>query len=322
MFHEDDHLLILGATGLFGIHLFKKLDIFHQQYGFLPQITLVTRNKKNITSLPPFLLSCCTVIQHDFLDPVPLSISSEFTHIIHMATTSAADTFNGATQFSKYLLLLNSSLFLRDLLSRGCTTSLLFVSSGVAYGPNHTYREDVLPTLSHLSDNCSLAFGKLNAEYILGMACREFNTSFSIARCFSFISPYLPCDLHYAIGNFVSQAVSDNDITILSDGLDTRSYQHLDDTMDWLIYLLHANSDIVLNVGSDYKITILDLAVLIRSLLNSNSNIQVLGKNQSLHNARRRMYVPDISLATSLGLTNKISLEQSILQLADVCRSS
>ena len=67
MFHEDDHLLILGATGLFGIHLFKKLDIFHQQYGFLPQITLVTRNKKNITSLPHSFFPVAPLFSMTFL---------------------------------------------------------------------------------------------------------------------------------------------------------------------------------------------------------------------------------------------------------------
>ena len=96
------------------------------------------------------------------------------------------------------------------------------------------------------------------------------NTEFKIARCFSFISEYLPCDIHYAIGNFVRDAVNKNDIIIKSDGKDIRSYQDISDAIDWLSFLLNKDFPYkIINIGSDIGITIYDLAVKVKNLLNN-----------------------------------------------------
>ena len=91
---------------------------------------------------------------------------------------------------------------------------LLFVSSGVAYGDDSTYEENANTNINFLDSKNSLAIGKLYSEFLLNSVCEANNTEFKIARCFSFISEYLPCDIHYAVGNFVRDAVNEKDIVI------------------------------------------------------------------------------------------------------------
>jgi len=323
-FSRSDHFLLLGCTGLFGKEI---LNRFFQAFiagDQLPKITLVTRSIDRTLSRYPELKSIASLVEIDFSTSSSLSIDTAPTHILHMANTSAYDTFHGANQFSKYLLLLNSSLAIKSLLDQFRTVRrVLFTSSGVAYGPGSDYMETSLPKVNPSDVSMSLAFGKLTSEFVLSSAITRSSASLCIARCFSFISPWLPTDLHYALGSFVSKAVVNEEIVITSDGSDLRSYQHISDTVDWLLQLLTLpNVPHLINVGSDRSISILELAKLVVKILDSGSKISVLNISNPTDNFRRNCYIPSLSTANSLGLTNSIELEQGILELAQHLRAS
>ena len=72
----------------------------------------------------------------------------------------------------------------------------------------------------------------------------------------------------------------------------------------------------MINVGSDEGISILNLAKKIKSLLNSNAEIILENKMMPDHNARRRNYVPNLERAYELGLSQRTSLEESIIGLS------
>ena len=234
-----------------------------------------------------------------------------------MANMSASDTFNGSSQYSKYLLLSNSINALRGIVKRGTTKKVIFTSSGVAYGSSVSYSEEDDSVINVHDPSYSLGFAKLNAEYLLSMLCSEIDASLSVCRCFSFVSPFLPCDLHYALGNFVNCATTKKDIVIKGDGLDYRSYQHVDDAVDWLLYLLHSDADVpLINFGSDHSISIKDLAFLVRDLVCPDITVNILNLPADPHNFRRTRYVPKLSQASRLGLFNRRKLQPSILELA------
>ena len=65
------------------------------------------------------------------------------------------------------------------------------------------------------------------AEFIARDCCLNGLVDASVARCFSFVGPGLPTDLHYAVGNFVADAITTRKITIEGNGLTQRSYMDL-----------------------------------------------------------------------------------------------
>lgn len=313
---SSHHLLLLGATGLFGRHLLPLLLRHAVESKSPPKLTIVTRNKASVVQQLPLLARHCDFIELDFRSSAEIPGECAYTHILHMASTSAEDTFLGIDHYSKYQLLLNSAVAVRKLILAGTVERVVFASSGVAYGNSASYLESDNPELNHLLPFNSLAFGKLNAEFILNSSVTS-SCILSIARCFSFVSPYLPVDIHYAVGNLVRDAVFGDDITVLSDGLDIRSYQHVDDAIDWILYLLTCDSPPpILNIGSDDAISIADLAERVKAIVNPRAKVKILNKPQLGHNSRRYNYVPNISLARSLGLSNSWSLDASLYQFS------
>lgn len=312
---KDDHLLLLGSTGLFGHHLLPRVQASLDCHNH-PLITLVTRCREKTLQKFPFL-SSINIIETNFLESSTLDLSQAPTHVLHMANMSASDTFNGSSQYSKYLLLTNSVNALRGVVKPGTTKKVLFTSSGVAYGSSDSYSEDDYSIVNVFDSSYSLGFAKLNAEYLLSMLCSEIGASLSVCRCFSFISPFLPCDLHYALGNFVSCAVNYQDIVIKGDGLDCRSYQHVDDAIDWLLFLLHSDASVpLINFGSDHSISIRDLAFLVRDLVCPDISVSIINQPADPHNFRRINYVPMLSKSKELGLFNRRKLGPSILELS------
>lgn len=316
---KNSSLLILGGTGLFAKELLPRLIYFIEAKNIKTIIYITSRSKeKAIEFIPEVKKSYIKFITVDFLVSNEINSDINPKYIIHMATTSADETFNKISQLSKFLVLKNSSEAVAKVIERNNVKRLLFVSSGVAYGNVESYEENTKTCLDYLDSKNSLAMGKLYSEFLLNSVCNANNTEFKIARCFSFISEYLPYNIHYAVGNFVRDAVNKKDIVIKSDGKDIRSYQDVADAIEWLSFLLNKDFPYkIINVGSDIGITIYDLALKVKNLLNKNSKIIVQNNNSSDDNNKRTKYVPSLKLAYKIGLRPRLKLEDSIIKLAE-----
>ena len=66
----------------------------------------------------------------------------------------------------------------------------------------------------------------------------EKNLEAKIARCFSFIGPYLPLDGRFAASDFILDALTKNIITVKGDGKAVRSYLYMADLAQWLWVIL------------------------------------------------------------------------------------
>lgn len=317
--------LLLGGTGFFGQALVEGLTATLSAHGLDARVVVTTRDATRTRHASAcFSHPAVSLIEADFLhqDALPQMVKADY--ILHLATTSARDTHARVAQASKYELLVNATRAVCRQVADHPPARVLFTSSGVIYGPEMPeggFRETTPISIDHLTPASSLAMGKLAAEYMLAASCDAHAVPLSIARCFTFVGPTLPTDLHYAIGNFVRDAAAGQPITIRGDGLDVRSYMHLLDAVAWLCHLLfEPDAPRVMNVGSPEPLSIADLARRVAETVNPGSPVHILGQPPAGDNYRRRAYWPNVELAQSRGLTLTRDLAGSLTELARALR--
>lgn len=228
--------------------------------------------------------------------------SERFDWLIHAATPARTDVTDADM---RSIIIDGTANALRQ--AKKCGASrFMMVSSGGVYGGGLVQAvsetDDLQPTTTY-------GQSKLEAEQ---MAIAS-GLHVLIPRCFAFVGRHLPRNLHFAIGNFMRDALAGRDIVIKGDGSPVRSYMHADDLVEWLFALLERGEPgRVYNVGSDQAISIRDLATLVRDTLGSSSEVKVLGNPVP---GAANYYVPNIDRARNeLGLCIKTDLRESILK--------
>ena len=119
------------------------------------------------------------------------------------------------------------------------------------------------------------------------------------------------------MSKFLSAALSNQDITIYGDGSQTRTFCYVDDNVDACLNAFYNNQIVndVANIGSDYEITILDLASKIIEIAGSKSKIVFLPALKEGDMTRR---CPDITVARQLLNRRMTSLDEGIKKLIEV----
>mgnify|MGYP006103654993 FL=1 len=312
-------ILITGGTGFFGKWFIESIALANINFSLNISLTIITRNKSSFLLTNPNLIkfTFLTIIEGNILEKQ--KIEGDFDYLLHMATTSAYETFNGELDENKINTLQVGTNNIVEFAIRNKIKKFLFTSSGVIYGQSDKeYLSEKDFDKSHIFEGSSgLARGKVLAEKIITQQCQEHDINYKIARCFSFVGPHLPLDIHYAIGNFINDAVQNKPIILKSDGKSIRSYLYIADTIIWLLKLLLSDEEGVFNVGSERKITIYDLAQKVRDLVSPDNDLVMINKKLIEGNFTRDTYVPDTSkIRSSLRVDEWTTLEDSILRTA------
>ena len=200
-----------------------------------------------------------------------------------------------------------------DFAARRGARTLMMISSGGVYG----VQAPELPALAE-DHQCrpvtEYGIAKLDAEKL----CLDSGIArVVVPRCFAFVGPYLNRDIHFAIGNFIRDALEKRPIVVNGDGTPLRTYLYADDLVEWLFALLGCGRDrLICNVGSGEAVSIAELAKIVRDELNPGGEVRVLGIPDPAKAIGR--YVPSIKLAESLGLRVKVDLREAIRRSAGV----
>ncbi|MDQ6624136.1 MAG: NAD-dependent epimerase/dehydratase family protein [Verrucomicrobiota bacterium] len=189
----------------------------------------------------------------------------------------------------------------------------LFVSSGAIYGaqPRTSERlhEDDPVHLDCANYQSVYAEAKRVGETLCAGYLKEHGLPVTIARLFAFVGPHLPIDRHFAIGNFIRDALRGGPILIESDGTPLRSYLYAADLAVWLwTILFNGNLGRPYNVGSERAISLRDAAGLIAQI--APSDVEVRGAPASGPASR---YIPSTERARrELGLSETVNLEDAL----------
>lgn len=314
---KDKNIFITGATGFFGKWLLESFLFINQHLSLNATVTALSRNPEAFLQQYPFYKTEPAIVfikgdvqNFDFPD-------GAFQFIIHAATDADAQLNN-----SNPLLMLDTIISgtkrVLEFAKRQPVESVLLTSSGAVYGRQPRHIKKVKETdYYHVNldfDDMTYAYaeGKRMSELYCSLYFKQYNLPVKIARCFAFVGPYLPLDKHFAIGNFILNALYNEDIIIKGDGSPLRSYLYASDLTIWLwTILLNGAVNSAYNVGSDQAINIRETAALVANNSINNTHVNVLTKPS---NMLPHQYVPDIHKAqTALNLNVKIDINQAIM---------
>ena len=311
-------LFITGGTGFFGKSILRYLQTkFSLDESDMPEIVVVLSRdpERFLFQNPEFQnLSWLEFHRGDIVSPATFPENIKFTHVIHAAADST-DTAK-MSNLDRYHQIVDGSRNILDFAVRVGAEKFLLTSSGGAYGrqpPNllsipETYCGMPNPLISQNA----YGVGKRQSELLCALYSEQFGLQCVVARCFAFVGPDLPLDAHFAIGNFIHDALYKKVITVSGDGSPFRSYLYQQDLAHWLFrLLLDGGGSQAYNVGSDRAISIVDLAKLVRDQIAPQKEVIIRGKIKE--DSERNLYIPDIQKAImEMGLSVSISLPEAI----------
>jgi nucleoside-diphosphate-sugar epimerase len=258
-------LFLTGGTGFFGLWILETIAWANRHLALNLEVVVLTRDPESVRTTAPHLMNDNAITFHigditDFSFP-----DGEFSSIVHGATTTARETFNNENSLKKFNTVARGTEHILEYAAQCQPDNFLYLSSGAAYGTQPQSLTQIPESFSGAplpaSPNAALGIGKRTAEFLCHYYGEQHNLNIKIARCFTSYGPYLPLDIHYAIGNFLADGLKGNEIKILGDGTAQRSYLYVADVVIWLLAILcRGEPQASYNVGSDRVVSIEELA--------------------------------------------------------------
>ncbi len=310
------NVLVTGAAGFLGSHLVDRMlakGCAVTGFDNLSHGRLV--NLENALAQPGFRF--CQADVRDL--PALRDAAREADTIVHLAAFKIP-RYGGTMD----TLLINSEGTLNALkVARECGARFLVTSTSDVYGKNPSlpFAEDGDSVLgSPTVARWAYAASKLFDEHMVLAAAAEWDVNASVVRIFGSYGPRQhPGWWGGPQSVFIDAILRDEVIPIHGDGLQTRSFTYVDDTVRGI--LLAAESEAIrgeiVNIGNNREITILALAELIHRLCDTGRPLRLEMvpyhriSGRPYEDVRRR--VPSTEKAKRLlGFEARVALEQGL----------
>ncbi|MHB1938131.1 MAG: NAD-dependent epimerase/dehydratase family protein [Acidobacteriaceae bacterium] len=317
-------IFITGGTGFFGCWLLESFLAANSAFNLQAQAVVLTRSARRFRERAPHLAGDAAVelLEGDvrnFAFP-----AGQFPFVIHAATESVriGHANPPATDPSTELLstIVEGTRRCLEFAESHGTCKFLLTSSGAIYGRQPSdmthIAEDYRGAPDLLHSSSVYGEGKRIAEMLCSLAASRTQMECKIARCFAFVGPHLPLNAHFAIGNFIRDAMRGGPIVIQGDGTPMRSYMYAADLAIWLwTILFRADSSRAFNVGSERDLSIRKVAEAVASTIAPGIEIRI--ERPPGPGAPVQRYVPSVQAAKKyLNLTDGISLTDAIRRTA------
>ena len=307
--------LVTGAAGFLGSHLCRRL--LDEGYEVTALDNLFTGTKDNILSL--FENRRFSFVLHDVTQP----FWGQFDEIYNLACPASPIHY----QHNPVETLKASVLGMMNMLDLSLKTKarLLHTSTSEIYGDPlvHPQVETYWGNVNTIGVRSCYDEGKRCAETLAADYRREYGVDVRMVRIFNTYGPNMHPKDGRVISNFIMQALSNDDITLFGDGLQTRSFQYCDDLIEAIRRYMALPLETVdafcakcglgapvINVGNPGEYTVKQLAEeILRQMPESRSKLVYRPMPQD--DPKRRK--PDITLAKELlGWEPKIPLNEGL----------
>jgi UDP-glucose 4-epimerase len=317
------NILLTGGAGFIGSHLAESL--IKDGHNLTVVDNLVTGTKENIAHLQG--MSEFRFIEGSIVDyKLMLKLVTECDCIYHLAAAVGVKYVVDNPLDSLITNVRGTEIIFE--LAHVFKKQVFFASSSEVYGKDAAspFKENDDRVVGPVSKSrWGYAFSKGFDEFLALAYYQGKKLPIVIGRLFNVCGPRQSENYGMVIPRFINQALKNEPITIYGDGKQIRSFTYIDDVITSIKALMENNQSFgqIFNIGSSESTSIGDLALKIKDLTESNSEIinvpysQVYGDN-----FEDMLYrVPDTNKFRELtGINNTMELEQMLKKIINYHR--
>ena len=300
-------ILITGGAGFLGSHLCERL--LADGHDILCLDNFFTGTKDNITHLlenPYFEL-----MRHDVTFPLYVEVDE----IYNLACPASPIHYQfDPVQTTKTSV--HGAINMLGLAKR-VRARIFQASTSEVYGdPSvHPQLESYWGNVNPIGLRSCYDEGKRCAETLFFDYHRQHGLDIKVARVFNTYGPRMHPNDGRVVSNFIVQALRNEPITLYGDGNQTRSFCYVDDLIEGFVRLMNSPSALIgpVNLGNPSEFTMLELAVTVKELIGSRS--ELVYRPLPADDPRQRQ--PDIGLAREhLGWEPQVTLREGLKSTA------
>jgi nucleoside-diphosphate-sugar epimerase len=284
-------ILVTGGAGFLGSHIVKALD-----------------NKQ------------CMFVHHDVSQP--FQIQGPLTHVMHLASIASPVFYYAQPQETLLAGLHGTKNTLEVAVQKGAR--YLFSSTSEVYGDAEIspQSEEYHGRVNPIGMRSQYDQSKRGGETLIKLYTQKYDLDVRIIRIFNTYGPHMSLHDGRVVTNFIQAILEKKSLPIYGDGLQTRSFAYVDDTVQGIIAILlcpaiEKSTPIdqrVFNIGNPIEFTIVELAEKARLLANKHLHIDIqlaYHPQPDANDPKQRR--PDIRRAKELvGFNPSISLDEGL----------
>ncbi|MHA1279692.1 MAG: GDP-mannose 4,6-dehydratase [Candidatus Helarchaeota archaeon] len=303
-------ILLTGVAGFIGSHLAEHLiEKGHQVVGLDNMVTGDQENLKNLFGNPNFRF-----ILHDVSNYI--YVPGEIDYVLHFASPASPNLQSPYGYPNLPIQTMKAgALGTHNTLgvARAHQAKFLLASTSEIYGDpqDHPQKETYCGFVDPIGVRSVYDEAKRFAE-ALTMAYHRFHgIDTRIVRLFNTYGPRMRLDDGRVVPNFIQQALRGESLTVYGEGVQTRSFCYLSDTISGIYQLMMSDFHEPVNIGNPVENRIKDLAIMINQLVGNKAGILTQSGKRTGNDPERRQ--PDISRARKiLGWAPQIELREGL----------
>jgi len=300
---DSKRVLVTGGAGFLGSHLCDRLiDAGHEVLCVDNLFTGTRRNIQHLLTNPRF-----EFMRHDVCFPLYVEVDRIYNlacpaspiHYQHDPIQTTKTSVHGAINMLG--------------LAKRLNVPILQASTSEVYGdPDvHPQVEGYWGNVNPIGPRSCYDEGKRCAETLFFDYRRQIGLRIKVARIFNTYGSRMHPNDGRVVSNFIVSALTGRPVTLYGDGSQTRSFCHVDDTVEGLIRLMESPDEVTgpINIGNPDEMSVRELAARIIELTGAKVEIEELELPADDPKVRQ----PDIAKAREiLGWEPKVPLDDGL----------